>query len=211
MSSLEPLSRPSAKAEGHPLPQSAFAKASAENGERACRGEVVATARSWIGTPYRHQGQLKGVGCDCLGLIVGVWRELGGEVAEKIAPYTPDWAEAMGRETLAEGFRAHLIEIDPGEASAGDVVLFRWRAHLPAKHAAILTARNRMVHAQEGVAVAEVPMSAWWRRRMAYGFAFVDCGAAPAPSPSPQGGGERVAGVAFPPSLTLPRKGGGER
>ena len=133
---------------------------------------IVAAARGWIGTPYRHQGQLKGVGCDCLGLIVGVWRELGGEVVDKIAPYTPDWAEAMGRETLAEGFRAHLTEIDPSEAGAGDVVLFRWRAHLPAKHAAILTARNRMVHAQEGVAVAEVPVSAWWRRRMAYAFFF---------------------------------------
>ena len=25
--------------------------------------------RSWIGTPYRHQASLKGVGCDCLGLL----------------------------------------------------------------------------------------------------------------------------------------------
>ena len=28
----------------------------------------------WIGTPYRHQASLKGVGCDCLGLVRGVWR-----------------------------------------------------------------------------------------------------------------------------------------
>ena len=110
---------------------------------------------------------------EILGLIIGLWREIGGAVADKIPPYTPDWAEAMGRETLAEGFRAHLSEIDPGEASAGDVVLFRWRAHLPAKHAGILVAPGRMVHAQEKAAVSEVALSAWWRRRMAYGFEFV--------------------------------------
>jgi NlpC/P60 family putative phage cell wall peptidase len=112
------------------------------------------------------------VGCDCLGLIVGVWRELGGEHDQAIPPYSPDWAEAMRRETLAEGFRTYLTEIVPREAAAGDVVLFRWRSHLPAKHAAILTDKNRMVHAQDGAAVSEVPMSDWWRRRMAYAFSL---------------------------------------
>jgi NlpC/P60 family putative phage cell wall peptidase len=36
---------------------------------------LVTLARGWIGTPYRHQASLKGVGCDCLGLLRGVWRE----------------------------------------------------------------------------------------------------------------------------------------
>jgi NlpC/P60 family putative phage cell wall peptidase len=139
-------------------------------------------ARSWIGTPYRHQAALKGVGCDCLGLLIGVWRELEGLESGRrdavppraiyLPPYTPDWAEAFERETFAEGLREHLIEIDVGEAHEGDLVLFRWRAHVPAKHAAILTARDRMVHAQERAAVTEVAVSDWWRRRMAYAFAF---------------------------------------
>jgi NlpC/P60 family putative phage cell wall peptidase len=141
------------------------------------RATIVAAARSWIGTPYRHQGALKGVGCDCLGLLVGVWHEvrppcdaarLDREL--RIPPYTPDWAEAAGRETFAEGLGDWLEEIDMAEAREGDIVLFRWRAHLPAKHAGILTARDRMVHAQEGARVAEVALSAWWRRRVAFGF-----------------------------------------
>jgi NlpC/P60 family putative phage cell wall peptidase len=142
------------------------------------RADIVAAARGWVGTPYRHQGALKGVGCDCLGLLIGVWREVDGgaggrrDTAPPVPPYTPDWAEASGRETLAEGLREHLSEIAPDEAREGDVVLFRWRAHLPAKHAAILTAPDRMVHAQEHAAVAEVPLSNWWRRRIAYAFAF---------------------------------------
>jgi cell wall-associated NlpC family hydrolase len=28
------------------------------------RDVIVAQARSWLGTPYRHQASLKGVGCD---------------------------------------------------------------------------------------------------------------------------------------------------
>lgn len=36
------------------------------------RAAVVAEARDWIGTPYRHQASVKHAGCDCLGLIRGV-------------------------------------------------------------------------------------------------------------------------------------------
>ncbi len=36
---------------------------------------IVAAARGWIGTPYLHQASLKGVGCDCLGLLRGLYRE----------------------------------------------------------------------------------------------------------------------------------------
>ena len=134
------------------------------------REAIIAAARGWIGTPYRHQGALKGVGCDCLGLLIGVWREVAGAEPERPPPYTPDWAEALGRETLAEAARRHLREIPVDEALAGDVVLFRWRAHLPAKHAAILTGPDRMVHAQDHAGVAEVALGAWWRRRMAFAF-----------------------------------------
>ena len=175
----KPLSRPFADAKGHPPPQGGRTSALDERrralANSSARAKVVAAARSWIGTPYRHQGQLKGVGCDCLGLLIGVWREVMGSEARldetlTIPPYTPDWAEAMKRETFAQGLRDYLDEIDVAEAREGDIVLFRWRAHLPAKHAGILTARDRMVHAQDGAKVAEVALSPWWRRRMAFGF-----------------------------------------
>ena len=136
------------------------------------RERIVAAARGWIGTPYRHQGRLKGVGCDCLGLLIGVYREIVVEEVAKVPPYTRDWAEAAARETLREGLRQYLSEVAPAAAGAGDVLLFRWRADLPAKHAGILVAADRMVHAQEGACVAEVAVSGWWRRRAAYGFSF---------------------------------------
>lgn len=37
---------------------------------------IYAAAKTWIGTPFHHQGRVKGVGVDCLGLLVGVAREL---------------------------------------------------------------------------------------------------------------------------------------
>ncbi|MDA3887796.1 MAG: peptidase, partial [Allgaiera sp.] len=39
---------------------------------------VVAIARFWLGTPYHDQASLRDVGCDCLGLARGVWREVVG-------------------------------------------------------------------------------------------------------------------------------------
>lgn len=136
--------------------------------------KIVAVTRTWIGTPYLHQGALKGVGCDCLGLVRGVWREVYGSEPERAPPYAPDWAEASGDEALVAAGRRHFIELSKDELEPGDVLLFRWRAHVPAKHAAILSAPGRMIHAQDGAAVCEVSMSGWWRRRLAYVFRFPD-------------------------------------
>ena len=138
----------------------------------ARREQILTEARGWIGTPYRHQASLKGVGCDCLGLLRGVWRALHGSEPEAMPAYAPDWAEAGGSETLAEAARRHLSEIAPADAIAGDVLLFRWRPHMPAKHAAILTAADRMIHAYDGAAVCEVHYAPFWRRRAAFAFRF---------------------------------------
>jgi NlpC/P60 family putative phage cell wall peptidase len=133
---------------------------------------VIAEARSWIGTPYLHQASLKGVGTDCLGLVRGIWRSLYGTEPEAVPPYSPDWAEASGLETMAEAARRHLREKPLHAPAPGDLLLFRWRPHLPAKHAAIMTGEDSMVHAQEGAVVCEVPLTSWWRRRLAFVFAF---------------------------------------
>lgn len=136
------------------------------------RADVVRLARGWIGTPYHHQASARGVGADCLGLVRGVWRELHGHEAEIVPAYSRDWAEASGRETMLEGARRQLVEIDPKEAGAGDVVVFRLRPGTVAKHAAIVASATTMVHAMEGGAASEVTMGPWWRRRVAGAFSF---------------------------------------
>jgi len=59
---------------------------------------IVGIARTWIGTPYLHQASVLGVGCDCLGLLRGIWREVYGAEPEAIPAYTQDWSEPQGAE-----------------------------------------------------------------------------------------------------------------
>jgi len=136
------------------------------------RSDIVAAARGWTGTPYLHQASLRGVGTDCLGLVRGVWREVMGEEPERPPAYAPGWAEMGGGEAMADAARRHLVEIPYTEYLAGDVLLFRWRAGLPAKHAGIAVSSHAMVHAQEGASVTEVALSPWWRRHLAFAFRF---------------------------------------
>ena len=37
------------------------------------RAEARAAAIRWLGTPYHHQASVRGAGCDCLGLIRGIY------------------------------------------------------------------------------------------------------------------------------------------
>lgn len=140
------------------------------------RTTIVAETRSWIGTPYRHQASLKGVGCDCLGLVRGVWRAVYGAEPERTPAYSPDWAEAAKIESLAAAASRHFPAVALTDFAPGDLLLFRWRAGFVAKHAAIVTAPDCMVHAHDGAAVTEVAITSWWRRRLAYAFRFPGVG-----------------------------------
>lgn len=136
------------------------------------RVDVVAAARQWLGTPYHHQASLRGVGCDCLGLVRGVWRDLLGPEPEAPPPYSRHWAGSRGEEALALAAARHLLPVPPVAARPGDVLLFRWRSHAPAGHCAILVAPDAMIHAHDGAAVCEVAFTPWWRRHLSHAFSF---------------------------------------
>ncbi|MGE0828023.1 MAG: NlpC/P60 family protein [Hyphomonadaceae bacterium] len=139
------------------------------------RAAILQEARAWLGTPYRHQASVKGAGCDCLGLIRGVWRALYGAEPETAPAYTPDWAEAMGRETLYEAAARQMREIPMHAAQPGDVLLFRMTPDAPMKHAAILAENARIIHAYWARAVVESRLAPWWRARLAAAFSFPEC------------------------------------
>lgn len=142
------------------------------SGRPVTRAEIVEAAQHWLGTPYHHQASLRHVGCDCLGLVRGVWRDLYGEEPEALPPYSANWAESGREETLAAAAFRHLRPLAVGTERPGDVLLFRWRTHLPAKHCAILTAPGLILHAHDGAAVSEVAFTGWWRRHLSHAFAF---------------------------------------
>lgn len=141
---------------------------------------VVAAARGWIGTPYRHQASCKGAGADCLGLVRGVWRELLGAEPEAVPAYSFDWSETGAREVLWQAAGRHFPRKPPGEVEApGDLLLFRMRDGAVAKHLGFQAETGpgaSFIHAYSGHAVVESPLSQPWRRRIVARFAFPEEG-----------------------------------
>lgn len=136
---------------------------------------AVAVARSWIGTPYRHQAACRGAGTDCLGLIRGIWREVQGCEPETVPAYTWDWAEAGREESLWQAARRTLVEKPPEAMAPGDVLLFRMREGAVAKHLGLLSAPQpeaRFIHAYAGHGVIENALSRPWARRVVACFSF---------------------------------------
>lgn len=137
---------------------------------------VVAEARKWIGTPYRHQASRIGYGADCLGLLRGIWRETVGPEPQDMEPYSPDWAETSGGERLRDAARRWLIEIAVEDVRQGDVLLFRMARDAPMKHCAIVSRTGppemKIIHAYWGRAVVETWLGPWWQSRIAAAFRF---------------------------------------
>ncbi len=136
----------------------------------AQRAQIAAEALRWLGTPYHHRAALRGVGCDCLGLVRGVWRAVVGIDAVDLPGYTGDWGDVTGVEVLINGLAAHLDPVHPSQAEPGDVLVFRMHPGRIAKHCAILTAPRRFVHAWEATPVTEAALSNWWQARVVTAF-----------------------------------------
>lgn len=145
------------------------------NSTHAAR-DAVQEARSWIGTPYRHQASCKGAGADCLGLIRGVWRALYAQELEPVPPYSMDWSEPSRDEVLWRAAARHLVRsVDHSVVQSGEVILFRMRHGAVAKHLGIIGDADPVpsfIHAYSGHGVVESPLSAAWRRRIVAQFTF---------------------------------------
>ncbi len=133
---------------------------------------VLAIAEEWLGTPYRHGASRLQVGCDCLGLIRGIWRELYGTEPEDAGTYSRDWAELAQNEPLINAARRHMHLKPLSDIQAGDLLIFRWRDGVAAKHLGVMAENNRFIHAYEGHSVTLSALVPQWRQRIAGVFAF---------------------------------------
>lgn len=136
------------------------------------KDQVLQIARNWLGTPYRHGASRLQVGCDCLGLIRGVWRELYGAEPEQAGTYSRDWAELTKDEPLLNAAQRHMTLKTISEMQAGDLLVFRWRDGVAAKHLGIMAQDNRFIHAYEGHCVTLSALVPQWRQRIVAVFAF---------------------------------------
>jgi NlpC/P60 family putative phage cell wall peptidase len=132
---------------------------------------VVKEARRWLGTPYRHQAAMRRAGCDCLGLVRGIWRALYGSEPQTVPPYSADWRDGGAGCELEQAARKHLALRD-GALEPGDLILFALIRHRPARHCGIMVEEGRFIHAQEHLGVVEIALSDAWQRRIAGAFIF---------------------------------------
>ena len=140
------------------------------------RQAVLKEAYQWLGTPYRHGAARKQVGCDCLGLIRGVWREIYGYEPEKPATYAPDWAELSDKEPLLDAAAKHMMRcpmpVSIKDIMPAQVLIFRWQPTMAAKHIAIMGQEGRFIHAYHGHRVLTSALVPQWFRRIAGVFEF---------------------------------------
>ena len=128
---------------------------------------IVNVARQWLGTPYIHQASTKHQGCDCLGLIRGIWRELVGDEPRATPNYTADWGEVGTREYLKEAVENHFVKSSSQVPLLGDLILFRWSDTTIIKHLGIMSSSCRFIHAYEKAGVTESPLVRDWSKRIA--------------------------------------------
>lgn len=117
------------------------------------RAEIVAEARRWLGTPYRHQAALFGIGVDCIGLIRRVGEAVGGLVVTE-ARYRPfaGYSRSPNPRRMGAGLAAFFDEIPFADADDGDVFWMSWAPQAPPMHTAIAATWNgerTIVHAAE--------------------------------------------------------------
>lgn len=88
----------------------------------ATRAQIVAEARKWIDTPFQHQGRLRGLGVDCVGLVLCVMRDLRlHDWVDDFRAYSPQPVSRMVFEICTERLHAKPV----AERLPGDVLCFR--------------------------------------------------------------------------------------
>lgn len=129
---------------------------------------LVTEARTWLNTPFRHQGRLKGLGVDCAGFIGEVAHNVGLTQIDIPHDYKPREDGTAMMRILSE----HLEFIETDSVQAGDVLALSDEAlrepDIP-RHLAIVTDVTPktifIVHASQH-GVREHRMDTHWRKRI---------------------------------------------
>jgi NlpC/P60 family putative phage cell wall peptidase len=127
---------------------------------------ILAEAREWLDTPYHHQGRLKDVGVDCIGLIIGVAYNVGLIGRSDIAwikKAFPSYSRQPEGTYLRDGLSKFMPEVLVSQREPGDVILVSMD-NAP-RHVVLYTERDTIIHAyaERGKCV-ETRYAHYWRR-----------------------------------------------
>jgi cell wall-associated NlpC family hydrolase len=125
------------------------------------RRRFVEAAMSWIGTPYHHCANIKGVGCDCATFLVGAAQEAGLLAGDfKLPDYSPHWHLHRSAQKYLATIATVCSEV-PMPPQSGDIVLFEFGRTF--SHGAIVVEWPTVVHSCIGhmVRTDDVSKAAW--------------------------------------------------
>ena len=107
--------------------------------------QVLAEARTWLGTPWHHEGSIKGAGVDCAMLLVCVFASVGAIQAFDPRPYPIDHMMHSGEERFMGWLMPHATEVTEGEPQPADVIVYKvGRCY---SHGAVVTEWPHIIHA----------------------------------------------------------------
>jgi NlpC/P60 family putative phage cell wall peptidase len=134
------------------------------------RAAIVAEARGYLGTPFEHQGRLRGVGIDCAGLVIGVARGLGLPHQD-----VDGYARAPLGGALVRELERQMDRVAIAAAAEGDVLVLR--IEYDPQHLAIVSGLEPLsvVHAYQGKGVGkcvEHRLDARWLKRIVGAFRY---------------------------------------
>ena len=112
----------------------------------AQRERVVTAARGWIGTPFHHAAEIKGVGVDCVHFAHAVYVEAGVIAPMQIEQYGAQLMLHSRRETVIPYLLRCGREIAEADAGPGDVVLYKI-GHSFSHAAIVVDWPTRIIHA----------------------------------------------------------------
>lgn len=116
--------------------------------EQEQRDIVIATAKSFLRTPYHHMGRRRGVGVDCATLILECAVAAGIVPPDEKLPYYPfQWNMNGDTESLVTFIRRFCPEITGPPKPASLVV---WKMGRTFSHGAVIIDWPLCIHARAG-------------------------------------------------------------
>lgn len=134
--------------------------------------QIVDAAQRWLGTPFVHQASQCHYGCDCLGLIRGIWREVIGQEPCDIPHY--DVGRLCDRQArlLETQLDCWFFSCAFDFECAGSVIGFSLGQGKGMNHLGILTGQSMMIHAHCRHGVIEGFVNHPWQSRVVAQYHF---------------------------------------